>query len=560
MRHGKASGSAQAPGLPEKARAAAPRASPEGVLAVEVLSGDTPLPGARIQVYEREPADLLFFPAQWSSWSGGETGADGRRELPAPPGSYFITARAQGLAPASAALVHLPGAERTSVRLRLEAGTPLLGSIVVKGTGEPLSLAELILTPHGFAPDPRGRVEAPEEESLFTSSSEAGEFQFTGVAPGRYRAEARAPGYVSAVLPSVPVPFGGPITFELVPGGWLEGVVLRADAQPAAGVEVLASGRQQAVTAITDGEGHFSLLVPPGAHAVSARGGPEVGAVDSEVRISEGQRVQGLRIQLGAGAHLVGKVLRKDGAPVLGARVEVRPRGTSVASGLAGTTPSGAFSINPLAPGTYDVKVFIPGGARLEHGPLTLAEGGHASLTLTHEPTDSREGSGPRPSIRGTIISTNGAPVRRFLLDLVSRVPPQKPETHEFMGNQFELSGASLAQSQLLVLTADGQRAALTLDLRPGEDTRLQIPVYPGVPLTGRVVDASTREPVARAHVSLPLFGTVDTSGDGRFAFRDLPEGEHLLHVSRGSSLTTHPVKLLPGQGNDVGDLAIPAP
>jgi hypothetical protein len=441
----------------------------------------------------------------------------------------------------------------------MEAGTQLMGSTVVKGTGEPLSLAEIILTPHGFAPDPRGRAEAPEAEGLSTTSSEAGEFQFTGVAPGRYRAEARAPGYVSAVLPSVPVPFGGPLTFELVPGGWLEGVVLRADAQPAAGAEVLASGRQHTATAIADSEGRFSLEVPPGAYAVAAQEGPAAGAVDAEVKVSQGQRVQGLRLQLGAGAWLSGRVLRKNGSPVLGARVEARPRGSSAARGLAGTAPSGDFSIMSLAPGTYDVKVFTPGGARIDHGSLTLAEGQHASLTLT-EPAGSPGGPGPRTSIRGAILSATGAPVRRFLVDLVPPGTARRAESYEFMGDQFELSGASLARSQLLVLTGDGQRAAITVDVPPEGTTRLDIRVYPGVPLTGRVVDASTREPLAQAHVSLAMFTTVDTSGDGRFAFRDLPVGEHLLRIQRGTSITTHPVKLLPAQGNDVGDIAIPAP
>jgi hypothetical protein len=68
---------------------------------VEVLSGDAPLPGAQIIVYEREPADRAVSPARWDIQAGGESGADGRWEAPLPPGSYDVVARLESLAPVS---------------------------------------------------------------------------------------------------------------------------------------------------------------------------------------------------------------------------------------------------------------------------------------------------------------------------------------------------------------------------------------------------------------------------------------------------------------------------
>jgi hypothetical protein len=64
----------------------------------------------------------------------------------------------------------------------------------------------------------------------------------------------------------------------------------------------------------------FDLL--PGTYNVSAREGEEAGVLRG-VAVAVGQRLQGLSVRLGEGARIMGKVVRKDGSPVLGARVEV---------------------------------------------------------------------------------------------------------------------------------------------------------------------------------------------------------------------------------------------
>jgi hypothetical protein len=453
--------------------------------------------------------------------------------------------------------------------VRLETGVEAFGLTLEKGTGEPISLAEVVFTPPAFSAGPQGRPDAPEEESLVATSLETGEFRLLGLAPGRYRIEARAPGYVSAVLPSAPVPFGGRITFTLVPSGQLEGVVLGTEGQPAAGAEVFAVSPGHEAAVLTDTEGHFSVELPPGTYAVSARRGEEAGVLRG-VTATVGQRVQGLRLGLGAGARVSGKVVRKDGSPVLGARVEAWLRETWVETrpqwghALAGTDESGAFSLPPLAAGTYVIGVFLPGGGRLRQGPLTLAAGEHASLTFLCELRDGLECQ-PQDSIQGRIIHSRGAPVRHTVLDVLSPDSVQTSTAYEFIGDRFELRGLPPGPSQLAV-TADGMRAALRVDLRPGERKLLEIPVYPGVSMTGRLIDAATRQPVEAAWVLHPLFGTVRPGKDGRFTFSDLPPGEQLLFVTRlvpgtqARTKTVHPVRLSPDRENDVGDLELPAP
>ncbi|WP_224364755.1 carboxypeptidase-like regulatory domain-containing protein [Hyalangium versicolor] len=154
--------------------------------------------------------------------------------------------------------------------------------------------------------EPTDRWDVPEEENLLATSNENGEFQFSGLAPGRYRIEAHAPGYMTAVLPSMPVPFEGRVTLLMMRAGQLEGTVLSADGQPAAGAQVLATFEEQDSTTQTDDEGRFSLDVPPGRYSLSARRGEETGTLDQWVSVTAGQRVQGLLLQLSAEASVTG--------------------------------------------------------------------------------------------------------------------------------------------------------------------------------------------------------------------------------------------------------------
>lgn len=569
----------------------------EGTLEVEVVSGNTPVPGVQVRLYVREPADPQSFPAQWSGGSQGEAGATGRWAVAAAPGSYYVTARMQGRAPGYATVVHPPGPVRTLVQVRLEEGAEAFGLVLEKGTHEPISFAEVIFTPPAFGSISQGNMDAPEDERLVATTSETGEFRLPYLASGRYRIEARAPGYAPTVLPSAPIPFGGRITFMLKPSGQLEGVVLRSDGQPAAGAEVLATSPQHGATVRTDSTGQFSFELPPGTYAVSARSGEEAGVLNG-VAVSVGERVQGLSVRLGAGARITGKVVRKDGSPVLGARVEawfsemskgVRHQQTQA---LAGTDESGAFSLSPLAAGAYAIVVSLPRGGQLRERLVTLAAGEHSALTLLCEPTDdlacqlqqSEEDSPQRAqaSIRGRVLHAHGIPVKHVIVDVLSADPAQNGvglsgkaswdaiqkrlvTSYEFLSDRFELRGLVPGPS-VIVFRAEGMRASVLLDVRPGEHRDLEITVYPAVSMRGRIIDAATHQPLYWAWVNHPLSDSTRTEKDGRFALRDLPPGDQLLLVSwhdrrtKASTMALHLVKLTTNPENDVGDLQMPAP
>jgi hypothetical protein len=165
----------------------------------------------------------------------------------------------------------------------------------------------------------------------------------------------------------------------------------------------------------------------------------------------------------------------------------------------------------------------------------------------------------PLPSLRGRVIHMSGSPVRRFHLELLPKDSFESLEAH-FLGDQFELRNVPLGRSVLFVTVDDGRRAQVPISMSPGVNARVEIPVHSGVPLSGRIVDASSGAPMGEVYVIIPLSAHTTTTRDGRFTFRDLPPGEHELEFSRGTSHASHAVTLKPDQTLDLGDLALPAP
>ncbi|KFE69147.1 MSCRAMM family protein [Hyalangium minutum] len=559
-----------------------------GALVVEVLSKDAPLPGASVQLYARQPAELLSFPAQWIGVDSGVTGADGRWTPPVAPGSYYVTVHAEGLAPGYVTVVQPPGPARTRVRLNLERAAELSGLILEKETGKPIENAEILVTPPGVMSAPQARPDSPEDEGLLATSNEAGEFMLSGLAPGTYRVEAQASGYARVEIPVFGIPQSR-LTLELSRSGQLEGTVVHADGAPAPGAEVSTTSSQYDATVLTDGEGHFAIDVPPGTYTVSSRQGEETGVLDA-VAVDEGDRVRGLRVTLGAGARLSGTMLRKDGSPVIGAKVETwrRMAGSSGLAhrsrALAVTDEHGAFTLGPLAPGTHVPGVALPQRGRYRPPPVTLAAGEHASVVWTCEPRDdvtcqvpeATEGSAQPAlaAIRGRVLHPLGIPVGRIEVIIPSGDRKEGWNYYsDFTGDRFDLRGLAPGLKHFAV-KAEDMAATVAVELQPGELKELEVTVTPGVTMKGRLIDEASRQPLENGWVHHPLIYMRNTMGrggtgkDGRFSFAGVQPGEFLLKVTRGTQQgilrgapsTTHPVKVLPDQDNDVGDIIVPTP
>ncbi|ATB31366.1 carboxypeptidase-like regulatory domain-containing protein [Melittangium boletus] len=333
----------------------------DGILEVRLLAGERPVPGAQARLYWRGARDPNLGEFSWRRMGEGRTDGQGRVQLAAGPGNYLVSVRADGHAPLLRHVVRPLGEARTRIELRLEPGLTLEGRTVVHGTKEPLPLVQLVLTPR--APELAAWLtpDAPDEECVHASSDTRGNFRVDGLAPGTYQLEARTPGYARTVLHRVKVPSTEPLEVALRLAGVIEGFVVDARGAPATGAEVLVSGKT--AQQLTTGEGGgFSGEVEAGTYTVTARRGEEAAALREPLVVSAGRTVRGVRLQLGPGAVLEGRVwARATGAPVADAHVDISPLGGNGDLGRASTDGEGRFSVSGLAPGAYDVVVGAPG-------------------------------------------------------------------------------------------------------------------------------------------------------------------------------------------------------
>ncbi|WP_224243518.1 carboxypeptidase-like regulatory domain-containing protein [Hyalangium gracile] len=460
-----------------------PPSEEDGVLELEVLAGGQPVPGASARLYWRGARDPNLNEVSWRLASTGLTNAQGRARLASRPGNYLVAVRAPGYGSLLRDVTRPFGEARTLLRLTLERGQSLTGRTVVHGTKEPLPLVELVLTAHGRMVEPWQRIEAPTEERVHTASDERGSFRVEGLAPGDYQLEARAPGHTLAVLRRVKVPTAGPLTVELKAAGVIEGFVVDAQGHPAAGAEVLVSGRVPEVTT-TGAGGGFSVEVEAGEHTVSARRGTEAGALEQALIVSAGKTVRDVRIQLGPSAVLKGLVVaRGTGAPVAGARVDVSPYGSSGDCGRAVTDDTGHFAVEHLAPGSYDVVVTAPGFAPLSRRALTVASGEHFSIELHLTGTGAVEGQ-----VRdGAGQPIAGAQVLRT--DLWGGSAEESPgEARTDAEGRYRLEGMPVGSSNL---TARREGASLgvsqLVDVTEGQTTRADFTLEEMGTVEGRV-------------------------------------------------------------------------
>ena len=162
---------------------------------------------------------------------------------------------------------------------------------------------------------------------------------------------------------------GTPLAFDLRTGGAIEGTVRDGDTgQPVAGLRVVAGqssgfpveGHPNAgrVTATTDANGRFKLQgLASGRHLVSASGRGRGAA--SRAGVALGSRIDLLVFPSGS---VFGTVLAADGRPVAGATVSLsaRPFGWSITEEA---DAKGAFEINGVSPGVFDVIARAPGMA-----------------------------------------------------------------------------------------------------------------------------------------------------------------------------------------------------
>jgi protocatechuate 3,4-dioxygenase beta subunit len=435
----------------------------------------------------------------------------------------------------------------------------------------------------------------------WTRSASDGSFRIAAKA-GRPLAAAAA-GYARAVRPEVPP--DAPVSLALKPAVVLTGRVVDAEDRPLAGASVQVvpadpipyyRGLRDLVSGFTREDGTFRLRGVPSRSMLQV-GAEAAGFAPAEQMASTGEPGRSpapLRIELGPGSSLTGRLVDADGRPVAGTEILLRDLG-SLDAGLAAipresrtvTDVSGRFQLDHLAGGVH-----------------RLSAGSTASVLSEVEIPDqpSARDLGDLRLAPAAVAAVPSRPLESRLLSVTSQVstPPEPPPGpgRAVSGRITDPQGGPVASADLLLHSsasrilrtssaADGSfvfpevpdgsyrlaaRAAGFGDARP-EDVRvagaavsgLALRLEPGGSVSGRILGLAEHE-LPHVQVTawrdgvetlLPLRALAGI--DGRYRITGLPLGEWRITARRASSYLVERTVRLTKPGEDLNlDLSFP--
>jgi len=331
------------------------------------------------------------------------------------PGTYKPTATADDGYGEAESSVHLSiGQTSDSVLIALHPAVSVSGTVLVR-VGDTVSACEeggvrLRPKPGSSGISRRARVETE------------GDVHVAGVLPGRYEVFARCDGFVSedsyGELEVKDEPIAG-LRWETTPGSELRGRVLADDPSRLLGIHVRArsiGGEARGKSGWSSTEkfgpdGSFVLTgLTPNTYKITVSGS-DVPEADEplEVVVPEGESVDGIEIELPAGAVIRGRVEDSAGQPVSAANVRAEGAGWNSAQ----VDDNGEFEVRGLKAGEYRVVAALDWVAKLRkpgttdddvQGELVQVEaGGSAEVTLVVETREA--------SISGVVVDASGGPV-----------------------------------------------------------------------------------------------------------------------------------------------------
>ncbi|MBI3946742.1 MAG: carboxypeptidase regulatory-like domain-containing protein [Armatimonadetes bacterium] len=324
--------------LPELAFTVEPLGAIEGRV-VDPAGGPVADAGVSASRTQAVPGVVPFFGGR------ARSGPDGRFRVEGlPPGTYHLDATASGNRPAGReGVVVAAGRTTGEVELRLEAGLALRGRVVMPD-GTPAGGATVFWRQH--------KPDIGDEGSA--SAAADGTFELKGLAPGTWKLHARLPGFFAPVQ-DVTIPAEGDVAIHLQPTLSVRGVVRDQEGNPlpSAAVSTLVvddpsepipPGYQRGAFSGTAGE--YRITEVPAlptriraGHADCANGEPvirDLSGCTGEVVVD----LTLVRLQYG---RVRGRVLRANGAPAVGATVNVWTPG-AVPKGVVVPAPPPALT------------------------------------------------------------------------------------------------------------------------------------------------------------------------------------------------------------------------
>ncbi|HWO26411.1 MAG TPA: carboxypeptidase regulatory-like domain-containing protein [Kofleriaceae bacterium] len=421
------------------------------------------------------------------------------------PGNYRVKAFCDGFAPSLLAQIAVTDRDVVEQIWRVQPGATVRGRVLDR-RGAPIVGDSVSLSADGFG-----------HSSERTGAD--GKFTIGGLLAATYEIEV-SHGSGTVKLDSIVVGERAAIERDLVidDTGAIRGVVADASGRPVGQVRVDASLLGDAhwhEFARVDDDGRFYFDgVTPGEYRISTtpRG------ADREVTVRAGKTTE-VRLELPARTGVIrGTVEGSDGAPIADAFVTTSS-GNEGGDVSAFTGQTGAFELRSLLPeGSYWLTAHRAGS-----GSATVRDvqvGATVKIQL-----------GSVGSIEGTVI---GAPDP---VKLSISGPTHQSLTLFRTGGRYAFTGLPPG-AYTISAAIEGKYTRADVTLAEGEHKRgVDVRVQAKTTITGRMVDARTRAPVADLWVrasepgdDLVTAAEQPTGADGRFTLRDINPGAWMIY------------------------------
>jgi len=475
------------------------------------------------------------------------------------PGTYEVTIMCSGFVSEDAYPdVVVADASLDGLTWTVHAGRAIRG-VVLDAEGRPVEGANVSARGKAVA-DPRARLGRGWSER----SEPDGSFVVDGLLPGTYELSAnheRLPAPHEPTIIEVPEDQDvADVTLAMLASGEVHGIVRDEKGTAVAGVSVQLEGPSRS-SASTNDDGRFVLQgLEVGEHRIKARRGRTdtmraPGASDDDtagerVEVRHGEITEVELVVESQGGRITGRVLGEGGEPVADAFVEAVRESDSAARSDGSnrrrarwgswsrqpvlTDEEGRFELGDLAEqGTYAVHASRKGGgeAMVEH----VQTGSDVELSIAETGV-----------LAGVVRIEGGGSPQRF------QISARDPVGGIYEGDGFlhtegkwRLGNLPPGKFEISVEASEGN-AKTEVELAEGaEATDIELILAPRVRLRGRLVDATTGDPIPGLKVSVSATGGFSFRGDmgkadqpdvsdarGNFVVEDAPTGKINLMVS----------------------------
>jgi hypothetical protein len=362
----------------------------------------------------------------------------------------------------------------------------------------------------------------------------------SGVLPGRYDVVVQCAGWTPLVpYPDVVVADADveDVAWPVLAGARVTGMVTDRSKRPIddASLAVLSPTDKTVPITRSDAAGNYAITgVTPGAFELDVRAAgfvssprrPGVASVDTPTRID---------VVLDRGATITGDVVDDTGAPVANASIDAKPiASASDDHGNGRTDPRGAFQIDELAGGRYELRADLGWGDAASVVDVTVAPGGSAA---THMVVARDAGA-----VTGIVRNADNQPVP----DVNVAAAREDADGSRGIWGDTVITGddgrftiSHLPAPAQYSVRAEQPGAGQAIAVHVAANTDIALSLRPTGAITGVVVTADGKPPddvLVRLTARGKLRGEVDRDEhafhtDGRFTFRDLPAGDYRLGV-----------------------------